>query len=67
MSAPRAPAFEFMAKEIRQICLIDMAYAKPDDITLLVLQTFADWQAEAESARPLFSSITFIVQVSKAK
>ncbi|CAK9078938.1 Uncharacterized protein SCF082_LOCUS37685 [Durusdinium trenchii] len=52
-----------MAKEIRQICLIDMAYAKPDDITLLVLQTFADWQAEAESARPLFSSITFIVQV----
>eukprot|EP00913_Durusdinium_trenchii_P004040 g3742.t1 len=45
MSAPRAPAFEFMAKEIRQICLIDMAYAKPDDITLLVLQTFADWQA----------------------
>ena len=22
-----------------------MAYAKPDDITLLVLQTFADWQA----------------------
>lgn len=31
--------------EIRQICLIDMAYAKPDDITLLVLQTFADWQA----------------------
>eukprot|EP00434_Breviolum_minutum_P044211 symbB.v1.2.039464.t1/scaffold6578.1/size17795/1 len=31
--------------EIRQICLIDMAYASPDDITLLVLQTFADWQA----------------------
>ena len=34
-----------LAQEIRQICLIDMAYAKPDDITLLVLQTFADWQA----------------------
>lgn len=31
--------------EIQQICLIDTAYASPDDVTLLVLQTFADWQA----------------------
>ena len=30
--------------EIRQISLIDMAYAKPDELTLLALQTFADWQ-----------------------
>ena len=40
------------SEEIQQICLIDTAYASPDDVTLLVLQTFADWQAQRHTVDP---------------
>ena len=58
---PKRP-FWCIAEEIRQICLIDMAYGASDAATRIVIQAFADWQAHEKGreswARRLYGLVS---------